>query len=818
MPLNADDFDPLAKRDAPKSGGRDSATSAPSAPARGLDAASFNPLAPREPPKSSPASSGEWLQSIGLGAAALAGGRLAARATGLGARAGQAYEQAAKSASVGGKAISAPQTIFAPTSISPEARGAEALIREKTGEGARQTAMAQEPLKGQPKQASILNPSTWLQKTPWADIGGKPDPVKRSFISYVEGRSSGVKLADPSLQSLADKVRDAFAEPKRRSEELQLEGKDWAKFGFIQDYYAHMWEKNERHAELFSSPETFAAAHNQFTKQRRIPTIEDGIDMGLTPKSLDPVQTALEYVHNANRWITGVDILETAAQKKMVMRASNPSSVPPGWQQLHGSLAQRGLHKFYAPEGFAKVYNNFVSKGFQGEYKDAYNAARGVTNGITAFELGASGFHAGLMGFEGSVSEVARGIEHLFHGEFGKAANAIGRSSYAGVHLARTGAKVEQAWLGRTKATGQMREVVDLLTRAGGRGAGIEHTAGEYSFTAAGSVFDSIRRGSLRAEMQAARAEMGSQYGWGAVKTLARGVGRVMDSIAEPLFRSYVPKIKNGAFYETMSAWIERHPEADMTQKTAAAREIWDSIDNRFGQVVQDNIFWNKYLKQAAMLSMRSYSWNLGTVREIGGGAKDLFVNGKFTPRAYYLIALPMVYGAMSAIYQFTKTGTLPESEQDYFAPKTGGIDIATGQPERRNVYGYMKDIVGWLDDPVAEAGAKLGGGPHLAYQLATGKDSLGRPIHAPDAHGFKLMQAYMNHIAQAYVPITAKAVTGRRKGTNISTAERLGLGFQPAGQKWTAPERAKLLKLKRERDEWKRKERYERRQKSYLE
>lgn len=815
MPLDAD-FDPLAKREAPKSEGRAPATSAPSTPVRGLDASAFDPTAPREPPKASPATTGEWAQSIGLGAAALAGGGLAARATGAGAKALQAYREAPGAV---GKAIRAPQAVFAPTSISPEARGAEALIREKTGIGARETAAAQQPIKGMPRPAEILKPWTWLQKTPWADIGGKPDEVKRDFIRAVEGQSSGARVADPSLQPLVDKVRAAFDQPKRRSEELASgEGKAWARFGFIQDYYAHMWEKDARHAELFSSPETFAAAHSQFTKQRRIPTIEDGLAMGLTPKTLDPVQTALEYVNNANRWITNIDILETAVKNGMVRRSNTPASVPPGWQQLHGTVAQRGLNKFYAPEGFAKVYNNFVSRGFQGEFKDAYSAARGVTNTLTAFELGASGFHAGLMGFEGAVSEAARGIEQLFHGEFGKAAKTLGRSPFAGVHLAKTGAKVEQAWLGRTAPTGRMREVVDLLTRAGGRGAGIEHTAGEYKFTAAGSLFDSIRRGSVRAELQAARAEIGSQYGWGAVKTLARGVGRVMDSLAEPLFRSYVPKIKNGAFYETMSSWLERNPTADMEQKTAAAREIWDSIDNRFGQVVQDNIFWNKFLKQTSMLAMRSYSWNLGTVREIGGGASDLFLRGKFTPRAYYLIALPIVYGFMSAIYQYLKTGTLPESEQDYMAPKTGGIDAATGQPERRNVYGYMKDVFGWTTDPVGEAGAKFGGAPHLAYQLATGKDALGRPIHGPDDQGFKLMQAYFNHIKNAYTPITFKSLTERRRGTNISTAERLGLGFQPAGQKWTAPERAKLLKLKRERQEWKAKQRYEQRKASYLE
>jgi hypothetical protein len=52
--------------------------------------------------------------------------------------------------------------------------------------------------------------------------------------------------------------------------------------------------------------------------------------------------------------------------------------------------------------------------------------------------------------------------------------------------------------------------------------------------------------------------------------------------------------------------------------------KAWDSVDNRMGQLVYDNLFWNRTAKDLAMASVRSVGWNLGTIREIPGGAIDL--------------------------------------------------------------------------------------------------------------------------------------------------------------------------------------------------
>jgi hypothetical protein len=57
--------------------------------------------------------------------------------------------------------------------------------------------------------------------------------------------------------------------------------------------------------------------------------------------------------------------------------------------------------------------------------------------------------------------------------------------------------------------------------------------------------------------------------------------------------------------------------------------KAWDSVDNRMGQVVYDNLFWRKSIKDIGMASVRSLGWNLGTFRELGGGALDFAKAGR---------------------------------------------------------------------------------------------------------------------------------------------------------------------------------------------
>lgn len=691
------------------------------------------------------------------------------------------------------------QAISAPSTVDESAGAAAASIRAETGLAARESMTAK----------SRLEPF-------WQSIGLAPEAEKRSFISYVENRSKGGQLADPNQQSLADEMRAQYAKVHEDLGDINQSQKS----GFIEDYYRHQWVQDDKAERIFSKE-----GGKSFVKERSIPTIEEGIAKGLTPKTLDPVQTTLEYVDNARKFIASNKILQQGQDAGDVIfrPLGYKGKLPDGdnWIPIEGSLGRKGGGQLYAREGWARVYNNWRSPGFTGAAGDVVHGLRRTSNTITGMELGLSGFHFTTMVNEAIINDVAKAITSISKGKLGQAAKEIAFSPTAPIRLARKGGELERVYLGKEEGSREMREMADLLTAAGGRGKGSAH-AKDYEYTAMGSFFDAWKRGALASEGKQYLEGMVAAPLTGTAKTAASIIGRTMQTVMQPLFQVYIPKLKNGAFYDTMGQWLKHNPLADSTAKKAAAREIWDSIDNRFGEAVNDNIFWKQHMKQIAMLSMRSYSWNVGTIREIGGGLVDA-ASHKMTPRVAYSIALPLVYGTIGALYQKMKTGEGPQDEQDLMAPRTGGTDPATGLPERMVMPGYMKDVFGWYDNPAELAKHKLSTFVTTAGELVSGKDWRGAPIAPPAEEGVPYEQsapawlnAYMKHVASKFVPISIRDLSrGGKEGSNVTTVERL-LGIQPGGRKYVDPEGLKAYNRYRKLKEWQNKERFDARQESY--
>jgi hypothetical protein len=279
-------------------------------------------------------------------------------------------------------------------------------------------------------------------------------------------------------------------------------------------------------------------------------------------------------------------------------------------------------------------------------------------------------------------------------------------------------------------------------------------------------------------------------------------VGRTLATVSDPLFKYYIPKMKTGAFMENMSEWLKANPGVSQEEKVKMAKRIWDSVDNRFGEMVQDNIFWPKMLKQAAMVGMRSYSWNLGTVREIGGGAKSVIASkGKsigirgmeYDPKAGYVIALPMAVAIVNGVYQYMMTGKGPESVADLMHGRTGGKVPGLGGrgqvEERADLPGYQKDVFGWATDWQQEAINKMSALPSAAWEVMANRDWRNDPIVNPEANLPSWVADYFNYFTNKFLPITVKQeMRGGKKGSEIGPAQSR-LGIRPSGARWTDPE-----------------------------
>lgn len=737
---------------------------------------------------------GRQVEAAGAGLALLLGGPKIAKGIGSALRASGTAGEAALQ---GGRNI---QATLAPSTVDEAAGRAAGAIRAETGTAARRVGETQ----------ARLEPM-------WKDIGGLDELGQRNFISYVEGRSKGVKLSDPKLQPLADELRDAYASVHKDMGALNQS----QKMGWIEDYYRHQWVKDPIHASVFSKE-----GLGSFTKERSIPTIEEGLARGLKPRTLDPVQTTLEYVGNARRFIATNRVLDVGKSQGDVFFAplGYKGSFPSGdrWVPLEGTLARKGGGQLYAKENWARVYNNFVSRGYTGPAGEIVNGLRRVSNTITAFELGMSGFHFTTMANEAIINDVAKAVTSLAGGNAKQAIADLIKAPTAPVRLFQSGKKLEKVYLGQAGGTAEERKLADLLTRAGGRGAGMTH-AKDYEYTSMGSFLQSWNRASGQAERLKYAQDIRANPFVGVPKTMFSLIGRTMQSVSEPLFKYYIPRIKNGAFADNMSQWLQTHPGAQVAEQEAAARQIWDSIDNRFGELVQDNIFWKQHMKQLSMIAMRSYSWNMGTIREIGGGVKDI-ASHEFTPRAAYVIALPIVYGTLSAVYQVLKTGEKPNDIQDLLAPRTGGTDAKTGMPERMMMPGYMKDVFAWSEDPVRAASNKMSTFLGTGLQMMTGRDWKGDPIAPPPEDPNApyertvppWLQAYFGLAAQNMVPISVRDIgTGKMEGSKISAPEQF-FGLHAASRRLTDPEGYENIRRYQASKEWRKKQKYDIKQERY--
>jgi hypothetical protein len=700
------------------------------------------------------------------------------------------------------KAARVIQNILNPDEVSPMAQSAAADIRQAGGRAARDTETTRAALDAESQKVAALD-----------------DAEKLRLIDYIETRSKeGTAPLRADLMPVADAVKQSM--DLRRTKIEALDSAEKAQF--VRDYYTHLWKDPDAAAQAFTGPAKEGTG--RFLKERSIPTVAEGIARGLEPVSLNPLEVTMRYVQSMDRFIATKQVLDKGL-KEGTLKHYTPGEQPPGWVEVNTRKAGGPV---YAPADWARVYNNFVDRGIHGWNEDlgmVYDAARKASNSVTALELGLSGFHMATMAQEALVNGVAKAIGELAAGKPVSAVKSLVTTPAKPISNVVRGRELEHVYLGKKQGTPLMREITDLLTEAGGRAKGMKH-APEYEYSAGGSYWDSFKHGTALMEAKA----LGREFAGAPLKTAAiypfRQVGRILQTFAKPLFEYTIPKLKNGAFYDNMASWMEANPTATKPEQLKAARKIWNSIDNRFGETVQDNIFWNKTLKQSLQLALRSYSWTFGTIQEIGGGAAALArhpssVSPKsqhYNPKAAYVIALPIVYGTLNAVYQKLKTGKDPESVEDLMrGGLTGGTAPGVGGrgevKERAMMPGYMKDVFGWYHHPVQEAKNKMATLPRMVGETLTNKDWRDKPIRDENAPTPEQLRQYFEYVYRSLGPISLRQMAkGQKTGSNITTGEAL-LGLRPAPAQLQDPEGYERMKKGIAQRDWKSKERADKKQ-----
>jgi hypothetical protein len=701
--------------------------------------------------------------------------------------------------------------------LGPEGMEARYLIRSSYGPTQRVAEQTADLLKGHTDMVRAM-----------------PEADRWAMINHMQGDNRLPFTPTPEQRTFMGKFERMMQEW-----EAQLHMLDATEqMAFRKDFMAQMYENPTVAPNMFTGLGKRGSAGS--TKHRVYDTYEDAKAAGLVPKTSDPIEIGTRYANSIKDFVASRNLIQRGEATDRIAYFGHPQVIgasgspepkvtggpPPGWKKLNG--VEKNGKQGYAPADFADVYNNFMDKGFRGgqDGGNVYDAVRNSTNAWTQLELGINAYHLFTMANEAIISDVGGALNKALLGDFSGAGRALKGAPMAWRTRAIEGRRFQQDYLDPNSTN----PIAAIVAEANGRPIGRGHAA-DYSFQDRNSFINKWSPSALQSELKQAGKEISEDFnkafgpgGTAGGKALfpLQQAGRALQTVAAPIFDKYIPMLKAGAVQGQMKDWHEailaRNPQFDMINNPAdrrvavnAAMKIVDSVDNRFGEMIHDNMFMNATLKQSAQVAMRSFSWAIGAIKEIGGGTaatgKALYELGKtrgannrfdmtnpeWDPRMAYAIAFPFVVGTISSVYQYLRAGEGPEGWRDLYAPKTGGMVPGVGGKgmvkEHVLMPGYQKDVLGWIHHPVQEAYNKLGGLPTTAIEQISGKDWRGDPIVRAGASMPEAAGQRMAHVFGKLSPISVKNMTkGTEPGSAITTPERL-LGFRAPGAHIQDPE-----------------------------
>lgn len=694
-------------------------------------------------------------------------------------------------------------SVFPPLA-SPEAMEAALTSRKFTGEANRATAIVQ----------SSLN-------SVWRSVANMDQADKYQFIDYMENNlktgvfrgegAAGAQYVKPlklpgHLQVVADMVRGMY---KDAEEKLKLLPNQ-ASREFVEYYFTHNWKDSPLMRGQMARYQNYAnisrAGSVGVLKDRILPTHEEGRFLGLEDRYNHPLETVLNNITNTNRLVSHFQAMAEMETKGYAQRfiGGKDDPVPKGWVKLDGPFTNDigdGQGVIFARPEVARIYNNSISTGFTGVQGEVFKVVNGISNALRQLKLGTINFYHGsttiisamlrqnglAIGELGTVVSKIKEGDLLGAADSGKGAVAkILSSPIAPIKYFFDGMKGLKEYKVPGSTDPQTQNLIDLLTKANSVTAKMPDYMREGAYR---DMWDSWQRGDYDNFSDKAVDFMnGLTWKNAPIQipvAVAKGVSSFMSTTMRPVFDVLVPNVKTGAAMGALKQWMTDHPNASFGEHQAAAAQIGDSMDNLFGEMMRDNLFWHKQAEQAVNLGFLSYGWILGELRGMAGGIKDI-ATLQNTSNAQNVIGFITTMALLNSTYQYLHTGKAPETVRDVFFPQTSGKQKAGGEtvPERAELPGHTSQLAHYQDNFFHEMfGAEANPIFGVAGLLTTGKNWAAYDAYNRNGDFFEKSQEFSKALWDEIGPISVQTWRlGPKSGSALTPLERMA-GVRQAPQ-----------------------------------
>jgi predicted RNA methylase len=637
-------------------------------------------------------------------------------------------------------------------------------------------------------------------------------------IAFVDRMKLGQPQPTPELQDLADTLRSIDTESWQGAHDAYValgHKQGDVPLAWLDNHFRVLWKKipgdtdEEKSAWIGKARRGLRGSMGQH-KEHTLDTMSEGVAAGGVPYSFNFVE--MFKLAQADLWklTTTLKAWKWAKDNHFVqyVKGAFPKA-PDDMVPLDDSIAKvyfpadsgEGLvagGQYFVEEGFGRLLNNYLSKDL---IRDA-KLGRGLIwlkNATTQVELALSPFHAVFETIETVGSNIGLGLQKLVNrGILGgnakvafeglmEMAKAIGTPITHGLGKNSLGAQIREAAGNPTeffktpegkkmlKAFPRAPEMINDLFSGGWKPTELEQD---------------WRNQSVRTFVEAVsdlKAGASDNY----IGAGLRAFPAANEMLMRPLFDYYIPNLKVAQFFKEYAEALEQNErklKGGVLTRAALARQTWRFVEDRFGEMNYDSLFWNRTFKSAMQLMFRSVTWKLGSVSAFGGAMHgqgkefvDAFKEGRapqLNPKMAWLFGMLLLTAALGTILMKSLTGKWPTGYTDLVFPQIDAKDDKI----RVSLPTYFKDLVHLIHSPTSYVTSSMSGWIGRVADLRRNRDYYGVQIHDNDDPVVKQALAIGKYASQTLLPFSIrgyKNLSAQDVGT-LRKAISL-MGVQPA-------------------------------------
>lgn len=627
---------------------------------------------------------------------------------------------------------------------------------------------------------------------------------------FIKRFESGEKFDDP----LIDQARRYYQEWNERIAEQ--DSANGIKYDAKDNYLYHVFEDSEGVANFLFKKYGSKWGDPRFQKERQFELYEEAMKAGFKPKFKNPEEIMLARQHASDVAEMQITTLRDMKTFGLARKPGKGEDRAPGeifWRAPNGETYM--VHQ----DAAQILHNAFNTKSLwnlKGPVGTAFRGAMWLKNALVPIQLGLSLFHPLHVQTIDNATGMVRASKELLAGKIGPG-NFIKRMAESaaykdiGTGLGTTGKLIA------SKLPGGDRQgfLKGLPASSGYRLLNVwKGDIPESALTSADklAIQFMVEGGFI--------PEMSSQYKNNSIRKFKDALTKrdaksavfqapwaAVEALQKPMFEIWIPALKAASYTRDVQTAIKADPSLlqNTLKRQQAFRKLAKSVDNRYGEMAYSTLFWNRFIKDIGVGSTLSLGWNLGFLREYGGGAMDMGKaitnDGNLAARAksgdldrplflLYYTAQALAYGGLMT---WAMTGKAPSEWMDYVYPKSGDKK-PDGSDMRVNTMFYPREFAAIYKHMESEGA--LSGTGHLLLNKATpvlgmardwssNVDYFGNEISDPDAPAYQRLQQKLGHLFEGTMPMSIRAtLQSAEKAGRSPTAKDYALnisGFSPA-------------------------------------